>query len=245
MRMSIGDTASLFGISVRALRYYDEIGLVAPAEVSDSGYRFYGDDSIEVLEQVMFFRELEFSLEEIKAILNNPHYDKMRALSERRELLTLKRKHIDDLITILDHTIGGKEMKGKHITTAADIDEARKRYAEEVRERWGNTASYAECERKYGSYTPKDKEQMAGEAEDIFRGFAGSIDKSPDDEAVQELVRKWQEHITKYHYMCTDEILACLGEMYVSDERFAENIDRYGPGTAKFISDAIREYCSK
>lgn len=242
MHLSISETANLFGISVRTLHYYDEIGILKPAKVSEAGYRYYDDSAIERLQQILFYRELEFSLKEIAAMLSRPDYDKTDALQKHRALLLLKRRHLDELISLVEHTLGGVDMK-KQKTTAADIDAMKKQYADEVKQRWGGTAAYKESQEKYASYGETEKEAMADAAAEIFSAFAGFRDYDPAAPEVQRLVEKWQEHISRYHYRCSDEILAGLGQMYVADERFRANIDRYGEGTAQLISDAIAVYC--
>ena len=121
------------------------------------------------------------------------------------------------------------------------------KYETEVYSRWGNTDAYREHEQKTKNYT---KEKWA-EANDglmaIFAEFAASKDsgKSADSTEAQALVAKLQAHITANYYTCTDEILAGLGQMYVADERFKKNIDKYGEGTAEFAAEAIAIYCRK
>ena len=122
-----------------------------------------------------------------------------------------------------------------------------KSYETEARDRWGNTDAYREHEGKTKNYT---KEKWA-EANDglmaIFAEFAACKQSGAEDDSndAQALVAKLQAHITENYYTCTDEILAGLGKMYVADERFKKNIDKYGEGTAEFASDAIEAYCKK
>ncbi|MGE4484752.1 MAG: MerR family transcriptional regulator [Oscillospiraceae bacterium] len=242
MKLSVGETAKLFDISVRTLHYYDEIGLLPPSELSDSGYRFYADGELEKLQQILFYRELGFPLSEIKTAMSRPDYDRTKALQNRRELLLLKRAHIDAMLRLVEETIGGKKMEKPKITTA-DFDSAKAKYAAEAKERWGMTDAYRESGKKHAAYDAAKEAEIAEKAGEIFTAFAESMDKAPADMIVQELVARWQAHITEYHYKCTKEILASLGEMYAADERFISNIDRYGDGTAKFMSEAIREFC--
>ena len=242
MKLSIGETSKLFGISVRTLHYYDGIGLLPPSELSDSGYRFYTDMELEKLQQILFYRELGFPLSEIKTAMSRPDYDRTKALINRRELLLLKRSHIDEMLRLVEETIGGKVMEKPKITSA-DIEAAKAKYAAEAKEKWGMTEAYRESEKKHAAYDAEKEAEIAEKAGEIFAAFAANRDKDPTDKSVQELVAVWQAHITAYHYKCTKEILASLGEMYVSDERFTKNIDRYADGTAKFMYEAIREYC--
>lgn len=243
MHLSIGETANLFGVSVRTLRYYDEIGILKPAEISGAGYRYYDDMAIKRLQQIVFYRELEFSLKEIAAMLSRPDYDQTDALEKHRALLLLKRRHLDDLIVLVEATLGGFDMKEQKASAAA-VTAAKKQYAAEAAQRWGNTAAYQESREKHASYSDDREAAIAKEAGEIFSAFAGHRGFDPADCKVQALVKKWQEHITKHHYQCSKEILAGLGQMYVADGRFTKTIDAYGDGTAQLISDAIAAYCT-
>ena len=127
--------------------------------------------------------------------------------------------------------------------TQADWEKVRDQYAAEAAERWGNTEAFLKSREKHKDYTPEKEAQIQAEMEEIFTAFGQC--NHPAGEAARALVRRWQEHITKYHYHCTDGILACLGEMYANDPRFRENLDKYGPGTAEKMSAAIAAYCKK
>jgi DNA-binding transcriptional MerR regulator len=243
MKLSVSETAKIFDISVRTLHYYDVIGLLKPSELTDAGYRLYDSDAISKLQQILFYRELDLSLKDIDDIFRKPDYDRRKALRDHRELLLIKKQHIEELIAIVDETLGGKEMKDKKKIT--DIKAEKQKYADEVRERWGKTQAYSENEKKHASYTDEKELAISCEADAIFKEFAQNMDKEPSDAAVQKLVKKWQDHITKYHYNCTLEILASLGMMYTADERFTAYMDRFGDGNAAFVSDAIKIYCGK
>ena len=245
MRLSVGEAAGILGVSVRTLRYYDEIGLLKPSEVSDAGYRYYDNDNLALLQQILFYRELEFSLKEIRAILSQPDHDRQRTLFKHRELLVLKQKHVAGLIRLVDETLGGDKKMCQKQPDLSDYEAAKERYAAEARERWGHTDAFRESAGKERTRTRDESAVMMHEADAIFSAFAAAMDKPPSDPSVQKLVGRWQAHITKYHYNCTNDILSGLGEMYIADRRFAENIDRYGPGTARFMSETIGIYCAK
>jgi DNA-binding transcriptional MerR regulator len=243
--LKVNEVAKLAGVTVRALHYYDEIGLLSPAEITDSGYRLYDDTALEKLQQILFFRELDFSLDEIRKIMQSPNYDRHEALKKQKELLLKKRQRLDRLIELIQKTIkGDAEMSFKEFDTS-EIEEHKRKYAEEVRERWGNTDAYRESEKKTASYTAEQWKALGSEAADIFRGFAEIRHLEPESEKAQALVKKWQDHITAYYYTCTKEILSGLGAMYTCDERFRKNIDAYGEGTAEFMSKAIAVYCAE
>ena len=244
MRYSISQAARLAGVSVRTLRYYDEIGLLKPSEVTMAGYRYYDSAAMASLQQILFYRELDVPLEQIGRILNAPGNDRTEALQKHRTLLLMKRQRLDDMLRLVDETIGGITMYDERPKpTQADWDAVKNQYAQEAAARWGNTEAFLESREKHAKYTPEQEAQINAEMEEIFQAFGACAD--PKGEEAQALVKRWQAHITKYHYNCTDGILACLGESYVNDPRFRENLDKYGPGTAQKMSAAIAAYCKK
>lgn len=243
--MKINDVAKLTGVTVRTLHYYDEIGLLCPNETTEVGYRIYHEDSLEKLQQILFFRELDFSLTEIKEIMNNPKYDKWQALQNQKELLLKKQQRLGNLIALLDKTIAGGMKMSFEEFDMTEIKTMKKKYADEVKERWGNTEAYEESERKTASLSPQQWDEIKKDNNKIFQAFAEIRNLDPQSEEAQKLVEAWQNFISENFYHCTDEILAGLGMMYVADERFTKNIDQYGEGTAQFISHAIAYYCKK
>jgi DNA-binding transcriptional MerR regulator len=243
MKMKINEVAKLTGISVRTLHYYDEIGLLHPSEITEAGYRLYDGQALERLQQILFFRELSFPLKEIKSILNNPAFDKHRALENHKKLLLLRRSRLNDLIALVDNTLKGDYDMSFQEFDQSEIENAQKKYAQEAKERYGGTDAYAESEHKTKGYGKEDWSRINTEAEEIYRDFAASMDKEPFAPEVQKLVADWQAHITKNYYNCTKEILAGLGEMYVADARFTESIDKHGKGLAAFMSRSIAYYC--
>ena len=134
--------------------------------------------------------------------------------------------------------IGGKTMSKPKITQV-DLEAARKQYAQEAKERWGDTDVWKE------SQTKQPQTGFMADAAEIFAGFAALVGTDPADASVQAQVARWQQHITDNYYTCTKQILAGLGQMYVCDARFTANLDQYGPGTAQLMSDAIAIYCGK
>ena len=243
MRLSIGSLSKLSGVSIRALHHYDQIGLLQPSEVAESGYRYYDDAAIERLWQILFYRELDFPLAEIGEILDSPSFDRNRALTEHRNLLTQKRERLDRLIELVSNAMKGEQnMEFKPFDTS-EIDALREQYAEEAKARWGNTDAYRESTKRAAQWTEADKKRMEAESGEIFSGFAALVGTDPADARVQELVARWKAFISQSYYNCTNEILAGLGQMYIADERFMKNIDKFGAGTAKLMSDAIAVYC--
>lgn len=245
LKLSISEIAALSGVSVRTLHYYDEIGLLKPREVSESGYRYYDRESLETLQLILFYKELQFSLKDISNIITQPQYDRKQALRKQKELLILKEKRLKKLIKLVDDTLKGEDNMSFKEFDMSEIENAKKKYEKEVKELYGETEKYKESVKKAASYSNEDKEKMAVEYSIIMKEFYNNKNLNPEDEKVQKLVIKWQNYITKYYYKCTKEILQCLGQMYINDGRFKENIDKNGKGTAEFMAEAIAIYCSK
>lgn len=243
--MRISEVAKLTGITVRTLHYYDEIGLLKPSEITEAGYRLYSREDLEILQQILFFRELDFPLSQIKEIMNNPNYDKEEALKKQKELLIQQRQRIEGLIKLIEKRIEGDNNMSFKEFDMNEIEENKKKYAKEVKERWGTSKAYEESEKKTSSYNKGKWGDINQETSEIFKGFAELRNSDPGSEEVQELVRRWQKYITDNFYTCTNEILSGLGLMYVEDERFKENLDKNGEGTAKLMAEAIKIYCSK
>lgn len=243
--MKINEVAKLTGVTVRTLHYYDEIGLLSPSEITEVGYRLYDNTALETLQQILFFRELEFSLSDIKEIMTNPNYNKDEALRKHRELLIKKRSRLDNLISLLDNTLKGDNTMSFQEFDITEIEKAKREYANEVKERWGHTDAYAESEEKTAGYDDAQWKLLIGEGAVILKEFGECRGLLPGSIEAQALVEKWQSYITTSFYNCTKEILSCLGMMYIGDERFTENIDKNGKGTAEFMANAIAIYCAK
>ncbi len=236
MKMQIKEFAELTGVSVRTLHYYDEIGLLKPSEVdAQNGYRFYDEKSLERMQEILFYRELDFSLKTIAEILSSPDYDKQQALSRQRKLLLAKKERLEQLIKAIDCVEKGEGF----MKTKNEYEVLKNQYAEEVKQRWGNTAAYKEFEQRN-----TDHSQAVALLDPVFEEFAGlnRAGVSPDSEPAKITVEKLQQCITDNFYTCTDEILKGLGQMYVADERFRMNIDKHGEGTAEFASACIKQY---
>ncbi len=239
MDMSIKTFADLTGVSVRTLHYYDHIGLLKPDRMDPrTGYRTYGDIALARMQEILFYRELDFPLKAIGAMLSSPHYDKQQALGQQKQLLQLKIQRLQRIVTALERAEKGDTMTDFTPFDSGDIDA----YKAEAKRRWGHTAAYQESTQKD---TPA--EDMAAGLDEIFIAFAAAkaADIPADGEEAQTLCRQLQQFITHTQYTCTQEMLGCLGQMYVADPRFMQNIDRHRPGTAAYAATAIAAYCRK
>ena len=209
--MTVNEVSKLTGVSIRTLQYYDTIGLLKPIEYTESGYRLYDDTSLERLQQILLFKELEFPLKEIKKIIDAPNFDRNKALEQQIELLTMKKEHLENLISFARGIkgIGVKYMDFKVFDTTK-IDE----YSKRAKEQWGQTSEYKEFEEKTKNWTKDDEATVANEFMQLFVEFGQMKEMNPEDEQVQLQVRKLQDYITDHFYTCSDKILCGLGRMY-------------------------------
>ena len=240
--MQIKEFAEFTGVSVRTLHYYDEIGLLTPAFVDKTtGYRFYDEKSLLRMQEILFYRELDFPLKSIGEILSSSNYDKSKALNEQKQLLTLKKERLERLISAIDGAA-----KGENVMKAFDNSEFEKHKAE-AKEKWGKTDAYKEHAERTKNYSKQTWDSLAEGMDHIMAEFALCMRKGerPASTEAQNRVKMLQNHITENYYLCTSQILAGLGQMYVADERFTNNIDKHADGTAAFIFEAISVYCSK
>ncbi len=235
--MSVHEVATLTGITARTLHYYDEIGLLKPAKVTEAGYRMYDDAALGRLQNILLFRELEFPLKEIKAILDSPDFDPSEAIAQQIRLLELQYKHLGELIAFTREI----QKKGAAAMNFDVFDKSEiEKYEEEVKAKWGNTKAYQEYRQKDITRDKEGYGKLADEMMTMFSELGKLKHLSPDAHEVQEKISALQQFITDHYYVCTDEILRGLGEMYVCDERFKNNIDKAGgAGTADFVRQAI------
>ena len=239
--MIVNEVSKLTGVSIRTLQYYDTIGLLKPSSYTESGYRLYDDTALERLQQILLFKELEFSLKEIKEIIDAPNFNREKALEQQIELLTLKKEHLENLIDFARgiKMIGVKKMDFTAFDTKK-IDE----YAKRAKEQWGDTSEFREYEEKSKNMTDAQQKDMMNRFVLIFAEFGKLKEQDAASEEVQLQVKKLQDFISEHYYNCSKQILSVLGKMYAGGGEFTENIDRYGgEGTAEFTARAIDIYC--
>ncbi len=240
--MTVKEVSKLAGVSIRTLQYYDSIGLLKPAEYTEAGYRLYDDTALERLQQIMLFKELEFPLKEIKEIIDAPGFDRKKALEQQIELLTLKKEHLENLISFARNI---KENGVKNMDFSAFDNSKIEEYEKRAKEQWGSTAAYKEYEQKSKNRTKDNQNEINKEFMQLFYEFGKMKDLDPASEQVQNQVKKLQDFITDNYYNCTKEILSGLGQMYSAGGEFTENIDKAGgEGTAEFTAKAISIFCS-
>jgi MerR family transcriptional regulator, thiopeptide resistance regulator len=243
MGLKVSEVARLAGVSVRTLHHYDEIGLLRPSGRSQAGYRLYADKDLRKLQQVLFFKELGFPLEEIQRIVNDRAFDLKAGLLMQRQLLIEKSVRIQALIHAVDAALESLERgtamsKEEMFEVFGDFDPSK--YEDEVKQRWGETDAYRESKKRTARYKKQDWQQIKAEGEAITQKLAelmGTGVKASDTRAM-DVAEEHRRYISRWFYPCSPEMHRGLGEMYVADSRFTENIDKVKPGLAKYWRDA-------
>ncbi|URM32486.1 MerR family transcriptional regulator [Cytobacillus firmus] len=249
MEYTVQKLAQLAGVSSRTLRYYDEIGILKPARTNSSGYRIYGQQEVDRLQQILFYRELGVSLEQIKEIITAPAFDTADALKEHREKLLEKRKQLDLLITNVEKTIASAEGR----TTMSDkekfegfkkkmIEDNEKQYGKEVREKYGDE-TVDKSNAKLLNMSEEEHEAVTKLAEEVNSTLTQAMETGdPASGLAQKAADLHKQWITFYWSEYSKEAHAGLAEMYVADERFKAYYDKIQPGAAEFLRDAIQIY---
>ena len=242
--MIVNEVSRLTGVSIRTLQYYDKIGLLPPADYTEVGYRLYDDETLQKLQIILLFRELEFPLKDIRRIIESPVFDREKALEQQIHILELKKEHIENLI---DLARGVKKSGVKDMTDFTAFDTAKiDDYIAKAREYWGDTAAFKEFEEKNADRTSEENAGINTELMKIFAQFGGMKDMDPASPKVQKQVKKLQDYITDKFYKCTNTILSSLGHAYSEEGEMNRNIDKAGgKGTGEFVDKAIQIYCSK
>lgn len=242
--LTVHEVSKLTGVSIRTLQYYDQIGLLPPAEYTQAGYRLYDDAALEILQQILLFRELEFSLKDIKRIIQSPDFDRKKALDQQIELLQLKKEHLDNLIVLAREirATGGKPNMDFSAFDTKKLED----YAKQAKASWGSTPEYKEFEQKAKGRTQADNMQLNEQMMQIFAEIGAVKNEGPTSEKAQSLIKRLRDFITEHFYTCSNQVLAGLGQMYAAGGEMTENIDRYGgEGTAAFTNAAIQAFCAK
>jgi MerR family transcriptional regulator, thiopeptide resistance regulator len=240
----VGAVAELAGVTVRTLHHYDRIGLLSPRGRSGAGYRQYGEADLERLQQILFYRELGFSLEEIAAILDDPDADATAHLRRQHGLLIERVRRLESMVAAVEHAMEAQRMgisltPEERFEVFGDFNPGD--YAEEVEQRWGDTDAYRQSQRRTRSYGKEDWLRIKAEADDIQRRIAAAYADGvePGGGRAMDLAEEHRQHITRWFYDCGHPMHRGLAEMFVTDPRFRANYDNVADGLAQWFHDAI------
>ena len=241
---SVSQVSRMAHVTVRTLHHYDEIGLLTPSQRAANGYRQYTDSDLRRLQQILLFKELGFTLDAIQTLIDEPTADRKAALLAQRELLKGELRKTSAVIRAIENTLSVLEENG---TMSNDrmfdgFDEFENaEYAEEAKERWGDTDAYKESARRARQYTKQDWQRMKAEMDALHNGIADLMQagKTPSDPQVIALAEQHRLHIDRWFYPCSHKMHQALGDMYVGDPRFTATYEKIRPGLAEFMRDAI------
>ncbi|MBC2185268.1 MerR family transcriptional regulator [Listeria sp. FSL L7-0253] len=242
--MQTKELAELTGVSVRTLHHYDTIGLLVPQKDDWNGYRIYSEKDVDKLQQILFFKELDFPLKKIKQILDDPNFDKEAALDLQRYLLLEKKGRIEAMLATLDQTI--KNEKGEITMTNKEkftgFDFSSNPYEEEAKKLWGDKV-VEKANKKVANMTEKEQQSLKESFDAEFRQLASVRNFKPESNEAQQAVAHFFHYLNDTHgNIYSLEAFANLGEMYVADERFTKNIDQFGEGLSAFLKEAMHIY---
>ncbi|MBS1688729.1 MAG: MerR family transcriptional regulator [Bacteroidetes bacterium] len=244
-KFSVKGLAELAGVSVRTLYHYDKLGLLQPAVRTDANYRYYGEQELLRLQQILLYKELDLSLSQIGAILDDPEFDILKAMQAHKEELLRRKKRIGQLLQTINSTIDHLKNKGKKM----DYNELYKGFSKEQAEAWQQEAAerwgadtVANANNKAMAMNKGEWEALQQKGEDLNKELAEMIGLPATDSKVQAQIKEHYEMMGKY-FDVTPNVYRCLSDMYVNDERFAAYYDKYNKGLAVFLRDAIHAFC--
>jgi DNA-binding transcriptional MerR regulator len=243
--LTIGRVAALTGLTVRALHHYDDIGLVSPSQRSAAGYRLYTDDDLRRLQQVLLFRELGFALDAVRDLIDAPPARRRTALIDQRAALQSRLRHGEAVLKAVDATLqtldGKTDMNTEHLFDGYD-GFRNGEYAEEARERWGETDHWKISQARTGGYSKDDWARIQAEADTITQGFLAAMEHgdATDGGGAMALAELHRQHIARHYYPCDHAMHVNVAAMYTADPRFQAHYDAHGEGLAAYIEAAVR-----
>jgi DNA-binding transcriptional MerR regulator len=240
----VSQLAKIAGVSVRTLHHYDQIGLLTPSNHTSAGYRLYGEHDLLRLQQILFFKELDFPLKEIKEILDDPSFDPLEALEGHRNLLVKRAKRLERLMMTIDKTIG-MLLEGNMNLSDEELyegftQEQIERYKREVREMY-DPKLVAVSERQVRKMSKAQWEAVKQEGGDVTAAIAGLADLEPGDPRVQVLIARHHAWIENF-YPASADVYRGLGELYTVNDEFREFYEKYRSGLADFMAAAMAYY---
>lgn len=249
MEYTIQKLSKLAGVSTRTLRYYDEIHLLKPARINSSGYRIYGEQEINRLQQILFYRELSLELDKIKQILDSPTFNEQLALEHHHLQLIEKQAQLTKLIHNVEQTIA--TLKGEQTMTNKEkfegfkkkmVKDNEKKYGKEIREKYGDN-TINKSNQKVMNMTEEEMNTTNKLADEVITTLLLAMDTGdPTSELGQQTAELHKKWLMNYWTEYSNEAHAGLSLMYVSDERFTEYYDKHRTGAAEFLCDAIHHF---
>jgi DNA-binding transcriptional MerR regulator len=243
---TVKQLSKIAGVTPRTLHYYDEIGLLKPSRVGDNGYRYYGEETLLRLQQIMLYREMEMPLENIKKIMGRRDFDVLRALEVHREELRQRIAQMELLMSTVEDTIlhlkGKKEMSQNEFFQGF-TDEQQAEYEREAMQRWDPTTVKASNE-NWRKLSTAEKQKILDEGSAVYKDLVKAMPKGPASPEAQACVPRWRRNI-EHFWVPDDEQCLGLADLYNDDPRFKANFDKIDPNLAEFLREAIRVYVER
>jgi MerR family transcriptional regulator, thiopeptide resistance regulator len=240
---TVGQVADVFGVTVRTLHHYDEIGLLTPSERSRAGYRLYTDEDLTRLQQIVVYRRLEMPLEEIATLLDSDE-DAVAHLRRQREAVMTRLDELTDIVVAIDRALE-REMSNEPATTE-ELKELfgdgfKDEYQQEAQDRWGDTDAWKQSAARTKRYTKADWAEVKAEMEAVGAAFVAAkrSGEPATSEAAMDAAEAARLHIHNRFYDCSHDFHRNLGDMYVADPRFTKTYEDQEPGLAQYVRDAI------
>jgi len=245
MSWTVGELARLAGVTVRTLHHYDRIGLVRPSERTSAGYRSYDGHDLDRLQQVLLYRELGFPLEEVATLVDDPDADPAAHLRRQHRLLRERLERTQAMVAAVEKEMEARQM-GISLTPEERFevfgDWLPEQYAEEAEQKWGDTAAWAQSQRRTAAMSKEDWLRVKAETDDVEGRFAAALTAgvAADSGQAMDLAEEHRQQISRNFYDCSPELHAGLGRMYVEDPRFTAYYERIAPGLAQYLSTAAQ-----
>jgi DNA-binding transcriptional MerR regulator len=243
---TVKELSKLAGITPRTLHYYDEIGLLKPSRIGDNGYRYYGEQAVLRLQQIMLFRELEVPLEEIGKLIDTPGFDVQKALERHKQNLEKKIEHLQKIVNTVESTLsyikGEKNMTQKQLFDGLS-DEQQAEYEKEALQKYDPEIVKA-SNKKYKGYSDEEKRRIGEEGNQVYLDLLNAMPDGADSDKVQAIIQRWRDHMNYFWTPDLDQLLG-LAELYNVDPRFKANFDKISPDLAEFMKEAVKVYVSK
>jgi DNA-binding transcriptional MerR regulator len=239
---TVKQLADLAGVTVRTLHHYDEIGLLKPSSVGGNGYRYYGEAALYRLQQILFYRELEVPLDEIKRLVGRPDFDVLAALESHRTALQAEAQRVEKLIRTIDLTV--QHLKGKVRMSDQQLfggfsEEEQEKMAAEAEQQWGESVRASNA--RWKQYPAEKRQRIMDEGNALYSDMISAMPDGPASPKAQAHVKRWHDHM-QYFWSPNDEQLLALANGYNDDPRFLANFEAMKPGLAAFMREAVKIY---
>ncbi len=243
---TVKQLSTLAGVTPRTLHHYDEIGLLKPSRIGDNGYRYYGEESLLRLQQILFYRELDMPLEDIRKIMGRRDFDVLSALESHKQSLKKQMERTQRLLRTVDNTI--EHLKGKNKMSNKNLfegfsEEEQEKLAQEAEQKY-DPETVRESNRKWKSYSKDKKEAILAEGKSIYVDLAAAMSKGAGSKEVQAVIARWHDHM-QYFWSPNDDQLLGLADLYNDDPRFRENYEKVAPDLSEFVREAVKVYVAK